>query len=107
MAGLLICQRKLAPLFLEVDKDKNVMKSLANYSYLTIRISRLRTSRPDNTNGKNYLFVVRTDEIPGCSAHGSTIAEALNNFQKTAEVWLKWFNDSPHNNDKSSPPYTD
>ncbi len=70
------------------------MKSLANYGNLTIRISRLRIFRQDNNNDDNYLFVVRTDEIPGCSAHGSTISEALINFQKTAELWLKWFNDT-------------
>ena len=81
-------------ILLEVEKDKNFMRSLANYSNLTIRISRLRIFRRNNHNGKSYFFVVKSDEIPGCAAHGSTVSEALVNFQKTAEVWLKWFDDS-------------
>ncbi len=70
------------------------MKSLANYKNLTIRISRLVTFEQNNHNGYKYLFVVKTDEIPGCSAHGSTISEALNNFQKIAKLWLKWFDNT-------------
>lgn len=71
------------------------MVGLANYNNLTIRISRMRTFRQNNDNN-NYLFVAKSDEIPGCAAHGLTISEALNNFQKTAELWLKWF-DNPSN----------
>ncbi len=67
------------------------MKNLANYTNLTIRISRLATFEQDNHNGYKYPFVVKADEIPGCSAHGLTISEALNNFQKIAKLWLKWF----------------
>jgi len=66
------------------------MVGLANYNNLTIRISRMRTFKRNNDNN-NYLFVAKSDEIPGCAAHGLTISEALNNFQKTAELWLKWF----------------
>lgn len=72
------------------------MKDLANYTNLTIRISRLMTFEQNNHNGRHCLFVVKIDELPGCSAHGSTISEALNNFQKTAELWLKWFDNPPH-----------
>jgi len=48
----------------------------------------------NNNNDCHYLFVVKADELPGCSAHGSTISEALNNFQKMAELWLKWFDNT-------------
>ena len=75
-------------------RTKTLMKSLANYNNLTIRISKLWTFKQNNNDGWNYLFVVKTDEIPGCSAHGFTISEALNNFQKTAELWLEWFDNS-------------
>ena len=77
-----------------IEKSENFIKSLSNYNNLTIRISRVRTFGQRSNNGWSYLFIVRTDEMPGCSAHGSTISEALNNFQKTAELWLKWF-DNP------------
>ena len=77
-----------------VEKDENCVKGLANYNNLTIRISKLMILRQNSNNGKGDLFVVKSDEIPGCAAHGLTISEALNNFQKTAELWLKWFDDS-------------
>ncbi len=69
-------------------------KSLANYRNLTIRISRLAIFGQDSDNGCRQLFVVKVDEIPGCSAHGVTISEALDNFQKTAELWLGWFDNA-------------
>jgi len=69
------------------------MVSLANYENLTIRISRIRIFKRNNNN--NYLFVVTSDEIPGCAAHGLTISEALNNFQKMAELWFKWLDNPP------------
>ncbi len=72
------------------------MRVLADYKQLTIRISRQRMFKPNYNNGKGYLFFVKSDEIPGCSARGSTISEALNNFQENAEVWLRWFNDAPY-----------
>jgi hypothetical protein len=65
------------------------MASLANYEKLTIRISRIRVFRRNNGNG-NCRFIAKSDEIPGCAAHGSTISDALDNFQKAAELWLKW-----------------
>jgi hypothetical protein len=70
------------------------MKGLANYNNITIRISKLRTLQRNNNNNKSYLFIVKSDELPGCAAHGLTISEALSNFQKMAELWLKWFDDS-------------
>jgi len=70
------------------------MKALAGYENLTIRISRQRIFKPNYNNGTGYMFFVKSDEIPGCSAHGSTISEALNNFQENAEVWLRWFANS-------------
>jgi len=77
-----------------MESSKNSMVSLANYNNLTIRISRVRIFRRNNKDNDNYLFVAKSDEIPGCAAHGLTISETLNNFQKTAELWLKWFDNS-------------
>jgi len=70
------------------------MVSLANYENLTIRISRVRVFRRNDGNG-NCRFVAYSDEIAVWTAHGATIADALNNFQKAAEVWLRWFGKSP------------
>lgn len=70
------------------------MVSLANYKNLTIRISRVRVFKRNNNNN-NCRFVAKSDEIPGCAAHGATIPDALNNFQKAAELWLKWFGNPP------------
>jgi len=69
------------------------MVNLANYENLTIRISRIRIFKRNSNN--NYLFVAKSDELPGCAAHGLTISEALNNFQKMAELWLKWLDNPP------------
>jgi hypothetical protein len=69
------------------------MATLANYETLTIRISRVRLFQRKH-NHNNCHFLAKSDEIPGCAAHGATISDALNNFQKTAELWLKWL-DNP------------
>jgi hypothetical protein len=65
------------------------MATLANYETLTIRISRVRLFRRKH-NHNNCHFLAKSDEIPGCAAHGATISDALENFQRTAELWLKW-----------------
>ncbi len=67
------------------------MKSLRNYSKLTIRISKARIFRRNSNNGHGYRYFARCDEMPGCCGHGSTISDALEDFQKMAELWLTWF----------------
>jgi predicted RNase H-like HicB family nuclease len=67
------------------------MTRLTSYENLTIRISKIT---PFNNNAEN-LFMVKADELAGCFAHGATITEALDNFQKKAELWLKWFDNTP------------
>lgn len=71
------------------------MTSLENYPRLTIRISKLPVVRRSNENTHGYCYLVRADELPGCCAHGSSITDALQNFQKTAELWLSWFGNHP------------
>lgn len=67
------------------------MKSLGNYSKLTIRISKARIFRRHSNDGHGYRYFVKCDELPGCCGHGSTLSDALKNFQKMAELWLSWF----------------
>jgi predicted RNase H-like HicB family nuclease len=33
-------------------------------------------------------FVVEVPELPGCMAHGNTQAEALNNINEAAKLWI-------------------
>ncbi len=67
------------------------MKSLENYPKLTIRISKARIVRRKNNNGHSYQYLVKSDELPGCCGHGSTISDALEDFQRMAKLWLNWF----------------
>lgn len=68
------------------------MKSLESYSRLTLRISKEPVILwPKRNNGHGYRYFVRCDEIPGCCAHGSTIADAVKYFQEMAELWSSWF----------------
>jgi hypothetical protein len=64
------------------------MKVLGNYSKLTIRVSRVRNSRRNGNDGHGYQYLVECDEIPGCCGYGATISEALEMFQKLAELWI-------------------
>jgi len=64
------------------------MRSLENYAQLTIRISKVRVFRRNRGNGYGYRFLFRCDEIPECSGYGSTISEALERFQKQAQLWV-------------------
>jgi len=68
------------------------MKSLENYSKLTIRISKVRIFKRNSDDGYGYRYLFKCDEIPECSGYGSTISEALEKFQKIAELWanLVW-----------------
>jgi len=63
------------------------MRRLDNYSQLTIRISKVRASKR-NGNGYGYRFSFRCDEIPECGGYGSTVSEALERFQKQAQLWV-------------------
>ena len=67
------------------------VKSLENYSKLTIRISKVRISRiqQNSDNGYGYRHSVTCDEIPECRAYGSTVSEALDKFQRLAELWIR------------------
>ena len=67
------------------------MKSLENYSKLTIRISKARIFSRNSNNGHGYQYLVKCDELPGCCGHGSTISDALEDFQRMAKLWLNWF----------------
>ncbi len=74
------------------------MKSLENYSKLIIRISRVRIFSRNSNNGHRYQYLVKCDELPGCCGHGSTISDALDDFQNMAKLWLNWFGSlSPQN----------
>ena len=65
------------------------MKSLGNYSELTIRISKVRIFKQQNGNdGYGYRYLFRCDEIPECSGYGSTVSDALEKFQKMAKLWI-------------------
>jgi hypothetical protein len=63
------------------------MRSLENYSQLTIRISKVRVSKRSG-NGYGYRFSFSCDEIPECGGYGSTVSEALERFQKQAQLWV-------------------
>jgi predicted RNase H-like HicB family nuclease len=64
------------------------MKSLGNYSKLTIRLSKVRSPTQNSNDGHGYRYLVKCDEIPGCRGYGPTISDALENFQKLAELWV-------------------
>jgi antitoxin HicB len=40
-------------------------------------------------NGDDNIFVARVAELPGCSAHGDTEQEALNNLRGSMQVWIE------------------
>ena len=62
------------------------MKSLEEYSKLTIRISKEVIFEPNVDNGHGYQYFIRCDEIPGCCVHGAIISDVLQKFQKLAEL---------------------
>ena len=62
------------------------MKSLGNYSKLTIRLSKVRTPQQNSNDGHGYGYLVRCDEIPGWRGYGPTISDALETFQKLAII---------------------
>jgi len=65
------------------------MKSLENYSKLTIRISKVKVStRRDGGDGYGYRFFFKCDEIPECSGYAATVSNALGMFQKMAKLWI-------------------
>ena len=67
------------------------MTSLENYPRLTIRILKLPVFRRGNENTHGYCYFARADELPGCFGRGSSISDALQDFQKAADLWLSWF----------------
>jgi predicted RNase H-like HicB family nuclease len=36
----------------------------------------------------DQIYVADVPELPGCSAHGSTYNEALNNIQDVIQLWI-------------------
>lgn len=40
-------------------------------------------------DGDDEFFVARVDELPGCSAHGATEAEAVSNLRDNMQVWIE------------------
>jgi len=38
-------------------------------------------------DAEDRIFVVEIPELPGCTAHGATKREALQNAQKAAQLW--------------------
>ncbi len=40
-------------------------------------------------DGDDEIFVARVDELPGCSAHGATEAEAISNLRDNMQVWIE------------------
>ena len=66
---------------------ESLMRSLENYSQLTIRISKVRVFKRSG-NGHGYRFLFRCDEIPECGGYGDTVSEALEKFQKQAQLWV-------------------
>jgi len=65
------------------------MKSLENYSKLTIRISKVKVFTHRNGNdGYGYRFFFRCDEIPECSGYAVTVSNALEVFQRMAKLWI-------------------
>ena len=60
------------------------MKSLDEYSRLTIKVSKLGTANGSNNHSTGHGFLVECDEIPRCRVFGATIADALERFQKLA-----------------------
>jgi hypothetical protein len=68
------------------------MRSLENYARLTIRISKVKVLRRNHErnhgNSYGYRFLFKCDEIPECGGYGSTVPEALERFQKQAQLWV-------------------
>ena len=67
------------------------MKSLDNYSMLTIRIAKVRVNKTKQTsdNGYGYRHSVNCDEIPECKVYGLTVSDALEKFQQLAKLWIR------------------
>lgn len=36
----------------------------------------------------DLVYIADVPELPGCSAHGSTYNEALNNIQEAIQLWI-------------------
>jgi predicted RNase H-like HicB family nuclease len=67
------------------------MKSLDNYPRLTIRISKvmINGSKHKSDNGYGYRHFFSCDEIPECYGYGLTVSDALEKFEKLADLCIK------------------
>jgi antitoxin HicB len=64
------------------------MKDLKYYTELPYTVVLRRDEEGD--------FVARIDELPGCSAHGKTRSEALDNLEESKELWIRDCIESGH-----------
>jgi predicted RNase H-like HicB family nuclease len=39
-------------------------------------------------SNEDHVFVAEVPELPGCTAHGETKADALANAEKAVQLWL-------------------
>lgn len=65
------------------------MKTLDNYPRLTIRIVKVKIITRNGDNGYGYRYLFTCDEIPECTGYGTMVSDALEKFQKLAELWIK------------------
>ena len=64
------------------------MKSLEIYPRLTIRLTKVRISKRDKSNGHGCRYTFKCDEIPECEGYGLTVSDSLDKFQKLAKLWI-------------------
>lgn len=62
-------------------------KSGSLFKKMTIRINKAKIKQNSN-NGYGYRHFISCDEIPECKTYGSTVYDALEKFQKLAELWI-------------------
>ena len=67
------------------------MNYLDSFEKLNITISREAICFPSRNNGHSYRYLVICNELPGCCGHGATVIEAFLDFNKTAGLWISWF----------------
>ena len=65
------------------------MKTLDNYSRLTIRILKAKIVAQNGDDGYGYRHLFTCDEIPECRGYGSSVSDALKKFQKLAELLIE------------------
>jgi len=64
-----------------MNNEKEKMSELAKYLELPYTMTLRRDDEGD--------FVARVEELPGCSAHGKTPQEALENLDEAKSLWIQ------------------